>query len=228
MTPRLTHALAAFAIWLAPFAVQAADMPYLKAPLRENVEYYTWSGVYAGLTLGYGWGTSDWDASGFRVDPKGLLYGVTLGANWQAGFVVYGLEGDFSLTDMKQSGDCAGLACETKNSWLGTARARLGVSMGALLPYITGGLAVGDIKATLPGFAGGNATAYGWTIGGGLEAALRGALTAKLEYLYVDLGRFDCGLGCGLVTPNDVHLTANIVRFGLNYKFSGPMQPNRW
>ena len=46
--------------------------------------------------------------------------------------------------------------------------------------------------------------------------------TAKVEYLYVDLGKFDCSTACGALVDN-VSFQTNIVRAGLNYKFSGPI-----
>ncbi len=76
-------------------------------------------------------------------------------------------------------------------------RGRLGYAADRFMPYVTGGLAVGDIKASLPGFAGGSATNVGWTAGGGIEFAIAGHWTAKAEYLYVDLGHFSCGIACG-------------------------------
>jgi outer membrane immunogenic protein len=54
----------------------------------------------------------------------------------------------------------------------------------------------------------------------GLEYAFMGNWTAKLEYLYVDLGSFDAG-HCPVV--NNVSFKENILRAGLNYKFSGPI-----
>ena len=53
----------------------------------------------------------------------------------------------------------------------------------------------------------------GWTVGGGLEAALSGPWTAKVEYLYADLGRGTSVLGA------DTKFNASIVRAGLNYRF---------
>jgi opacity protein-like surface antigen len=43
-------------------------------------------------------------------------------------------------------------------------------------------------------------------VGAGLEAALATNWTAKVEYLYVDLGSFNCGLNCeaGLVNRQRV------------------------
>ena len=66
---------------------------------------------------------------------------------------------------------------------------RLGYAAGRFMPYVTGGAAFGDIKTSVTGQPDCTSTKIGWTVGGGLEAALAGPWTAKLEYLYVDLGR---------------------------------------
>src|SRR6059058_1498929 len=68
-----------------------------------------------------------------------------------------------------------------------------GAVVGAdrFLPYFTGGLALGDINATRPGFPGGSITNAGWTVGAGLEVGLVSNVSLKAEYLYVDLGTFN-------------------------------------
>ena len=99
-------------------------------------------------------------------------------------------------------------------------RGRVGYAFDRFLPYITGGLAVGDIQASQPGFAGGDDTNAGWTVGGGLEFVIAGNWTAKAEYLYVDLGEFNCGLTCGNgFNPDNVTFSTHIVRGGVNFRF---------
>ena len=60
----------------------------------------------------------------------------------------------------------------------------------------------------------------GRAFGGGLEYAFLSNWSAKIEYLYVDLGSFNTG-PAPLV--NNVSFKGSIVRGGLNYKFSGPI-----
>ena len=84
---------------------------------------------------------------------------------------------------------------------------------------MTGGLAVGNIRATVPELAGIDQTKAGWTAGGGVEFALVGNWTAKAEYLHIDLGSAGCNVVCGFTAGNDVSLTTNIVRGGINYRF---------
>jgi len=199
----------------------AADLPVrptVKAPAYVP-QGYNWSGFYLGLNGGYGFGASSFTGTD-NFNVNGGLVGGTVGYNWQVGQAVFGLEGDGDWSGIKGStttGCPAG--CETRNDWLATFRGRLGYAADRFLPYVTGGLAVGDIKATTPGFAGIDADRAGWTVGGGVEFAIAGPWTAKLEYLYVDLGSANCGFSCGTFTPDNVDLKTNIVRGGINYKF---------
>ena len=87
------------------------------------------------------------------------------------------------------------------------------------MPYVTGGLAIGDIRAHTPGYLGQDETNFGWTVGTGLEIGLFGTWTAKAEYLYVDLGDINCGLGCGPLASDHASFSTHIVRGGLNFRF---------
>ena len=100
-------------------------------------------------------------------------------------------------------------------------RSRLGYAgWNNFLPYLTGGAGIGNIKATSP-FGDASKTQIGWTLGAGLEYAMWSNWSVKLEYLYVDLGKFDCGVSCSGVagSTDNVSFNANIVRAGLNYRF---------
>jgi outer membrane immunogenic protein len=202
----------------------AADMgrPAMPTKAPYYAPVYNWTGFYLGINGGYGWGKSDWTAFGADADPSGGMVGGTIGYNWQAlgSPWVFGLEGDIDWSGIK--GDFTNAACptgcETRNNWLGTARGRIGYAFDRVMPYITGGLAVGDIEANQAGFAGPHDTQVGWTVGGGVEAAIAGNWTAKVEYLYVDLGDIGCGAGsCSL--PTNVDFQSHVVRAGVNLRF---------
>ena len=214
--------IAVVALLIAPLAAQAADIPS-KAPSYSAPSYFSWSGFYTGLNGGYGFGNSTiTDATGISTgsfNMSGALAGVTLGYNYQTGVWVWGLEGDLDASWIKGSTtvNCGG-TCETKNSWLGTARGRIGYAWDRWMPYITGGAAFGDVKMTPVGGASETDTRFGWTAGGGLEYAFQGAWSAKVEYLYVDLGKASCSVAtCGVA--NDVTFKTSIVRGGINYHF---------
>jgi len=81
------------------------------------------------------------------------------------------------------------------------------------------GLAFGDINATLPLLPGGSISNAGWTVGAGVEVGVVSNVSLKAEYLYVDLGNFNCGLNCGLAPGSNVTFTTNIFRGGANLRF---------
>ena len=209
----LLAGVAVLALGLTP--ATAADImrrpPPAKAPIYVEPPF-TWTGPYVGIN---GFGRSDFSApfASGSFDTSGGLVGGTLGYNYQMGQAVFGIEGDIDASWIKGDTACGGLSCEVKNSWLGTVRGRLGYAAGRFMPYVTGGAAFGDIKTSISGLGSANETKTGWTVGGGVEAALSGPWSAKLEYLYVDLG------SGGSIAGADAKFQTNIVRAGLNYRF---------
>ncbi len=209
----------------------AADLSrrvYKAAPAPAYAAPFSWTGLYVGINGGYGFGKSRWTTSvaGLSTgdfDTKGGLAGGTLGYNMQTGLWVWGLEGDLDASWMKGTVTtfCGGTGCTTNNTWLGTGRARIGYAMGRWLPYATAGAAVGGIKMTPPSPDTYTAkTKFGWTAGLGVEYAFSGPWSAKLEYLYVDLGKTSCGSATCLAAGGiDVKYNTNIVRAGVNYRF---------
>ena len=190
-----------------------------------------WTGAYAGVEGGYGWGGSDHrDSTGFdsgNFGVNGGLAGGTLGYNWQLNnpFVV-GIEGDMSWADMGGSvaGACSGV-CTTHLNDLSTARGRVGYSFGRIMPYATAGLAFGDVSGSETGpaaFGSGDTYRIGWTAGAGVEDAFAPRWSAKLEYLHVDLGNgpvFDDTFAGGGTAAQHVKFESEILRAGINYKF---------
>jgi outer membrane immunogenic protein len=192
-----------------------------------------------------------------RAKTSGFTGGGQLGYNWQWGNTVFGLETDFEY--FRQNGSatsgavypcCAPTAFTINSSvttdWLFTARPRLGWAVNNWLFYVTGGLALTELKgnftftdtfATALETASVSKTKAGWTVGGGVEAGLWGNWTAKVEYLYVDFGSTSAtssnltAFAPPIAFPANVFahsldLRSNIVRFGLNYKFGGPVVAN--
>ena len=193
---------------------------YYKQPPAYAAPIYNWTGFYIGINGGGAWGDSKWDSVG-SFDVSGGMVGGTVGYNWQVTQWVFGLEGDVDWANINGSTTAAcAFGCKTQNNWLATVRGRVGYAFDRFLPYITGGLALGNIKASQPGFAGADDTNAGWAVGGGLEFVIAGNWTAKAEYLYVDLGKFNCGLGCGNGFNSDnVSFNAHVARGGVNYRF---------
>jgi opacity protein-like surface antigen len=213
--------VAAAAILGLPAAAMAADLPMQQqapAAYTPVASVYDWSGVYLGVHAGYGWGDAEIDVAGLPgvdSDADGFLGGVQAGYNAQWGNWVGGVELDASYSGV-EGDDIAGL--DTELNWVGTARARVGYAFDRLLPYVTGGLALGEVEATntIAGISESN-THIGWTVGAGLEYAVTDNVTVRGEYSYIDLQDESYTLGAGV--PADAGLDLHTVKAGLNYKF---------
>jgi outer membrane immunogenic protein len=222
MRNKLLLGVAALALGSAP--AFAADMParvpVAKAPPLVAAQLFDWSGFYVGALAGYGWGDSSHSealggANGsFGAD--GWMFGGTAGFNWQSGAAVFGLEGDLAWSDIGGSGGAAAGTLSTNLNWIGTGRLRAGYAVDSYLFYVTGGAAWGDVEGSVAGVASGSDTRLGWTVGGGVETKISQNWSAKLEYLYVDLGDKNLYTATG---PVNVSYNSHIVRLGLNYKF---------
>ena len=131
---------------------------------------------------------------------------------------------------------------DQKLEWFGTFRGRAGFAVvPSILVYATGGAAYGSIKTNL-GLAGftpngtpivvagsSSDTRFGWTVGGGIEGKFAPNWSAKLEYLYMDLGTVSStavlptATGLGIAASLNSRVTDNIFRGGINYHFAaGP------
>lgn len=234
-------------------SAQAADMaakaPYLKAPV---VAVYNWTGFYLGVNAGVGIGrdrvTSNFNGDSIYGSPQGGFGGGQIGYNWQAdsllGPIVYGVEADIQGAGLNGGGanvvDFAGArdTFSQTSDWFGTVRGRVGIATGPVLSYVTGGYAYGNIKSTVT--EGGvtaftnNRTAGGWTVGSGVEAALGGNWTGKIEYLYLNLGNRADAFGAPFAGQfTNTELRENIFRVGLNYRIGGvapyaPVVASNW
>ncbi len=108
--------------------------------------------------------------------------------------------------------------------YIGTVRGRIGYAFGRWMPYVTGGFAWGHSHVNLNDadgdvFAAPGQIHTGWTAGAGVEFAVSGNWSAKLEYDYVDLSRRTYDLG-GFGLPRiDVDPKVHLVKLGLNYRF---------
>jgi outer membrane immunogenic protein len=242
---KVTLRLLAAGFLIAPPAF-AADMA-VKAPPPPATPF-SWTGFYAGIAGGLAWGQSQF----FNADPTNLngnlgfpitqkfdvsggVFGGTVGYNWQFDNWLAGVEGDFSWTTKQNTNRSSPFnvvgSNTTREHWLGTGRVRLGiVTVDRRLLYMTGGFAGAGIEAIFHGNIArdGNLAAtqtrWGWTAGGGFEAALFQNWSFKLEYLYVglqDKSYFPplTPLPDFIVVRRKVTLDDNVLRLGLNYSF---------
>ena len=220
---------------------------------------YSWGRSSDTSSLTNGVGTTLFSSSG-STNLDGIVGGGQIGYNWQVQNWVWGLEADIQGTDEKGSrsytcgvavctppvggflalvipGPAVPVTLNQKIDWFGTVRGRVGIlATPQVLFYATGGLAYGEVAtnatigAALSPFSATD-TKAGYTVGAGIEGAIGGNWTAKLEYLYVDLGRVSGSfataipaLGGGTLASNySSRITDNVLRVGVNYKFTGPV-----
>lgn len=187
-------------------------------------------GWLAGLQAGYNWQIDRHWLFGIEADYQ--ITGEKASDGWTevVGPINFA-DGTLTVTNTQSS--------EWKFPWFATIRARAGYVADDWLLYVTGGAAVGraefgntstgtlvftgqnPINLTLTTGGSQAATKWGWTAGGGVEKALGHGFSAKLEYLYLDLGSHVFLPGTALET--DVRLRDHIVRLGLNWRFGAPL-----
>ena len=224
----------------ASLVAQAADLPQAPPPPPQApVAYipaappiYNWGGIYVGINGGWGWGNGKWTAStgigsvSANANDNGGIVGATFGFNYQMNAFVFGVEGDWDYSGIN-TGTTSNLCtftsnCQTGNNWLSTLRGRFGWAADSVLFYGTAGGAFANVQTTLTGTTTTH-TQAGWTAGLGAEWAFANNWTAKVEYLYVNLGNgsVTCTTACGGgPIPVSVGLTENLFRVGVNYKFN--------
>ncbi|MDB5485685.1 MAG: porin [Tardiphaga sp.] len=232
-------------------SAQGADLqarPYTKAP-APMLAVYDWTGFYLGVNVGLGLGR-DRITHGFTgfndttyTQPQGLVGGGQIGYNWQnnasllgLGPIVFGIEADIQGADMRDGRNLLNSAGGVTTSynqrldWFGTVRGRIGLSKGPVFSYFTGGFAYGSVKTdviqTLGAVAGAtpleNGMRTGYVLGSGVEAALGGNWTGKIEYLYLNMGSKDFAFtNIGIPQALNSEIRENIFRVGLNYRIGG-------
>jgi outer membrane immunogenic protein len=236
-------------------AALAADMP--ARPLPPPVVVANWTGCYVGLFIGTNSGKATVDRyQGTTVNPftgtvapagedakynlSGMLGGADVGCDYQVGAWVFGIVGDWAVTnkdgqdfDAITRSNTNGLVIDqTHERWIATARARLGYAVtDKWLWYVTGGGAWISAQQSkwvsgAPQFAAiGTNTLSGWTAGLGTEYMLGYGWSVKSEFLYVDVGSkqfFGPGANGTLAATfpgQDVKIKDYIFTFGMNYRF---------
>jgi outer membrane immunogenic protein len=202
--------------------------------LFANASSVNLDGIVGGGQIGYNWQVQNW-VWGFEADIQGADEKGSRSFTCPAGvctptfvgILAPGFNGPpVSISPMDQ-----------KIEWFGTVRARGGILVTPqVLLYGTGGLAYGEVRTAetistpIVSQAFSNSdTRVGWTVGAGVEGAIGGGWSAKLEYLYMDLGKTSGSflttfpaLGGGTISSNfSSRITDNILRVGVNYKFGG-------
>lgn len=210
----------------------AADIPVKAvrpaAPIVTPA--YNWNGFYIGIQGGFGWGRHNRallpPAAPFTNDynSRGWIAGGHAGYNWHFSQFLLGIEGDFMGANIR--GDDAGVGGtvdQTTLRWVGTVRARAGVTFDQVLLYATGGWAVGNLRHTNfgPPLDEISTTRSGWTAGGGLEWGFLPNWSTRVEYRYYDFGKYSHA-ATPFLNPFEVRSRYHTIMGGISYRFGGP------
>lgn len=226
--------------------------------LSSSRNRFDMDGGIGGAQAGYNWQQQNWlfgveadiQASGQKGNIGAVCAGGALVTAPFNGACTPGHIGD--TAPFNTAGLPVNFDISQKLEWFGTFRGRIGgLFTPTVLGYVTGGLAYGEIS-TNGAVSGTNITGpngtntviltpaagafsnrdsrAGWTIGAGLEGQIGLNWTAKIEYLYIDLGTVSGSFLTPISAPGGApvtvryssHITDNILRVGVNYRFGGP------
>lgn len=226
-------------MWPTPEAVDYTSAALLSGSASTSSA----AGFIGGGQIGYDW----------QVPFNGMGFVTGVEADIQGVAAIGGNQGRWLAVPYVNSGYYANPVIMSNQqgssnlSYLGTVRGRFGyLVMPNLLVYGTGGLAYGGLNARIQNTqiwqdSGGpwnlvygqnsySNTQVGWTAGGGAEWMFMPNWSAKVEYLYYDLGNvggtvlntsygLQAGVNTGFQSATNYsgRVTGNIVRAGVNY-----------
>jgi outer membrane immunogenic protein len=193
-------------------------------PPPVAVPAYNWTGVYIGGSAGFGSATATISTTGFfssaqSEDLSGGVVGAHVGAQFQYGTGVFGIEADWQWTGQsKEIPAFFGTIIRDSIPSFYTVRARGGIALDRALIYVTAGGGSGEFKSAA---AGGFPIASASTqrglgaFGGGIEYAATQNLILGAEYLFFR--------SANISLSNNVtsYVSDNIVRARLSAKFGG-------
>jgi outer membrane immunogenic protein len=204
----------------------AADLPVPVAPppvpYYAPVKSYNWSSVYIGGNVGYGYATaslSDDFGDSFNENLTGVIGGGQIGANYQIGALVFGIEADFDASDQTHTGSAFGISETDQINWIGTVRGRIGGAYDRWFFYATAGGGEGKLSENLStpfGSINASQTHAAWAVGAGIEYGITEYLSARVEYLYLDTGNMNVANIYGDQITGRVQ--NNLIRAGLNLR----------
>ena len=228
-------------VWTNAFPIDNDnESPFVAATVPFNLAGNNNGGFIGGGQVGYNYQFASSFVVGLEADIQGVASSNSFTSGFGAGFVP---ANDLGVTFMNAS---------RRLDYLGTVRGRVGwLFTPTLLLYGTGGLAYGGVNLTTSlmsaellgaafvatdgvgfGAAAFSDTRVGWTAGGGVEWMFWPNWSAKVEYLYYDLGSVTLpsavviGVSPGgaqdwaYAASTRTRFDGHVVRAGLNYHFN--------
>ncbi|HEY2752131.1 MAG TPA: outer membrane beta-barrel protein [Phenylobacterium sp.] len=242
------------------FALLAVAAP----ALAQDQSQVNWTGFYVGGVAGGAWGDTrararvsvgngnvvinPGDAAALAATSNdqtkaGFVGGIEGGYNYQMDNWLFGIEGDWTSMDLKNSNSKTlvsgalisppitySLNQSIKTDWMVSLRPRIGYASGPWMGYATGGFGWSELKYNVD-FSdnrsgndalstGSKSTKTGWVAGLGGAYAFNQNVSLKGEWLYADFGHVGTAVVNNFIsiTPSDV-VKANMFRVGLDYRF---------
>lgn len=225
---KIILAVAAAAALASPAA--AADLGSRRQAVPEAVYVPAppagvWTGFYVGANLGAAFSSSFSNNAGYSLgSASGFIAGVQAGYDYQIDRVVLGVAADlnYATTSRRFVNLNPAYDIRARQDWGGTLRLRAGYLLqDNLLLYVTGGLALGNVRVTDNSFMPAasfsqSRTLTGWTLGAGGEYMFSRNWSAMLEYRYTGLSRAYYG---NLPDLPSVGFASHSIRTGVNYRF---------
>ncbi|MCA1999369.1 MAG: hypothetical protein LDL25_06230 [Hyphomicrobiales bacterium] len=173
-----------------------------------------------------------------EANKQGASYGGFVGVNWQWDEAVLGVEADYTYANIRPGSVTSGSSTVTSGvtfnvstttdgqvrlrDW-GTLRGRAGYAMGAFMPYLTAGVAFGNIdgrvslsgswtstapaSGTFSSQAGRRGISYGGVIGAGLDMQFLPNTFLRAEWQYL---RFEAGSERPQVSINTARVAGGV------------------
>ena len=213
----LHRSVALFAICMSVTA-HAADMPVKSPPAPPPS--YNWAGFYIGANLGGAWTNGSLNIPGNNLygGLTEFIGGVQAGYNFQAGHLLFGVEGDIDGATFGHPALPTPPLGSVSQNWIGTVAGRVGLVEDNWLLYgkLGGGWGHSNASLNFPGVTWqGSDTSPGWLVGVGVEYGFKPHWMVKLEYDQIFLG----GWNSPTVPRIPLNRDLQMVKFGANYKF---------
>jgi outer membrane immunogenic protein len=221
-----------------------------------------WSGPYLGGKVGGGWLNDGLTENSTFIPPQtghahydssGVVGGLLGGANWQTGRWLIGAEADGQLTGHAKTSTCliqdtgvgnaapgtcflappGGYSSKSAMPWQATFRVRGGYAVRRAVVYLTGGLAIAELKTSYsaPGEA---AQSFrqglnGYTFGGGVDYVIDRNWRTGFEYRRTNFNKLTTPILSGDIFwggYSEIHrVTQDTVSLRIIYLFAAPPRP---
>ena len=191
-----------------------------------------WKGFYVGPVVSGAYHTPnwtdidfDWNGATLSSPYTGLMYGVVVGYNFQAGSVLYGIELDLNASSMDGFTRFARSVDKTDElERLYMLKGRAGITIGNALLFFTAGLAKpkaehtwiedADPMDSWPTFSN---EKIGWVIGFGGEHKFSKRVSLRFEYLNVEIPAESSTNQLGFTMEVDEEIS--LLHVGVNFHF---------